>query len=119
MSSKIFNIPSLIKIDLALNPFEGNQILFDHHIGENLNIIYLDVNSTKLFKNLRNNRIFKENENYIFYKTLYIILREKLDHVDCQLQLNFLKENILLNLFYSYQVDIFLSLCTKDFEMQK
>jgi Leucine-rich repeat (LRR) protein len=117
ISSKIFNIPSLLTIDLSFNPFEGNQIPFNNEIGENLNTLYLDVNSVKLFVNLRNDRISKENENYIFYKTFYIISFEKLDHVDCLLQQQFLKRNILLNLFYSYQIDNFLSLCTNYFNM--
>jgi Leucine-rich repeat (LRR) protein len=116
ISDKIFSHFYLRTIDLSFNPIDDTKVIFNDEIGENLETLFLDVNSSKSFKNLSNNRLIKQNEKSIFYKALYILLDDRLNHIDCQLQLDFLKKNILLNLFYSYQADIFLMSCTNHFK---
>ena len=101
-------------LDISFNPIEvRNQNLINLKIGENLMEIVLSINSIDLIQGLTNNRLIKQNEKNAFYKVLYIVLIDKLDYFDCKIQLDFLKRNILLNLFYSYQIDYFLSFCNK------
>ena len=109
-SANFFRYPNLRKIDLSYNPLEISQ---DIKIAENLFEITLDANLVRSFINLQYNYLFKTTRKYLFYKTLTIRLHDQLNFVDCRLQIEFAKKNVLLNLFNAYQIDHFLSVCSK------
>ncbi len=98
-------------IDLSFNKIQLNQMREFFKIGPNLTTILIDLNLIELFDKVENERCIKQNEFIKFYKSLFIVTKNQLDFVDCQLQLKYLKKMILLNLFYSFQIQNFLSNC--------
>ena len=102
----------LVKMDISFNKIGHGNDGYHKQIGESLNVLLIDFDYIDTFKYLNNSRIVSQNVKNKYYKALFLIVNSKLDYVDCKLQLKLLKNNILLNLFYSYQADGFLSYCT-------
>ena len=98
-------------IDLTMNKISLNSYLFGFDVGDDLETIYLDLDSIDSIKKLVNNRIVKHNQYYVFYKALFVIFSQQMEHVDCEFQLNYLKRNIVINLFYSFQIENFVLNC--------
>ena len=84
-----------------------------NQIAKNSKIISIDLDSieTIISNNLTNKRISRQTSKYIFYNPLFIIIKNDLNFIDCNRQIKYATENILFNLFYSFQVENFLSKC--------
>jgi hypothetical protein len=110
------NNQDIKKIDISFNQIELINFDLDKKLGQYLESISIDPSAIKWFTNFRNDRIIKKTDLYLIYKTLYLILKSKLNYVDCKLQIDLSKKNILLNLFYPKQIDNFFTIC-KNFDL--
>ena len=79
--------------------------------NQHLKFIYMDSTLIKPLTVLKNDRIEKNIRNTNFYNALFLLIKSNLTYTDCVIQFNFLKNNIFLNLVYSYQIDSFLLNC--------
>ena len=81
-------------------------------IPKQLRTVLIDLNIIDLFKMNVNDRNVRNIPGYLkFYKSLFIIIKNQLDFVDCELQLNYSKRRIHLNLLDSDQIKTFISIC--------
>ena len=101
------NFKSLFLMDMSFNKMKSVSLQYE--IGDLLRILTIDVENIDSFKYLKNDRLISQNFKTNYFKVL--VLDIKTDFIDCKLQLDFLKLNILLNLYYSNKVNTFVSLC--------
>ncbi len=75
--------------------------------------IYLDVSQIPLFSHIVNKRVFmvKNGKRYTFLYSLYLILENEPETVDCLLTLDFIKRNVHFNLYFDHQVERFQREC--------
>ena len=59
----------------------------------------------------------KNNGNYIFLMSMNIIFGDNLKYVNCEETIYWIKRNVLINLYYSYQIDLFFAKC-KQIELE-
>ena len=114
MPSNLSNLKSLHEIDISFNEkIDDNNHLFIelNRITEKIVKINLDSNSVKLFEKYVNNHLISHVGNYDFYKAYFLNVKSNLEFVDCKLQIEYLSRKILLNLFYVYQIENFLTNC--------
>ena len=97
-----------------INEKESDQLLTYKNISfqlNNLRFIFSDLSLNSLYSIVRNEVIQKTTAGYSFLISSYIVTPKDLFYGDCQLKLEFLKKNVLFNLFYQIQIDHFLSNC--------
>jgi hypothetical protein len=84
-------------------------------IGAKLQKVFIDSTKIEKMKSLVNTRILSEHHYWSsisYLKGLYVVLKNDLDFVDCEFQIEFMKRNkIHLNLYYSFQITNFLNKC--------
>ncbi len=86
-------------------------------IPKRLTQLYLDQDLIGMFDQPVNFRVNKNKNKYTFLTTLYLITENDLEFIDCDLTLDYIERNIHLNLFFDFQVSLFLEKCRfKDME---
>ena len=79
-----------------------------------LNKVFFDLNQSYLFKNFINRKKSIEKYKFVIFKeSIFFIVTNYLNYLDCDLALGYLKNGIYFNLFYDFQINNFLSMCKK------
>ena len=74
--------------------------------------VFLNLNQLYLFRGLINSKKRIEKRTYFDFKeSIFLITKDSLNYVDCDLTFNYLKNGIQLNLLYDFQINNFLSKC--------
>ena len=76
-----------------------------------MRVIYIQYDNIMLLEHFVNKRLIQKNGLNFFYKALFIVIKNDLDYLDCQLQLSYIRKMILLNLFYQHQIENFITVC--------
>lgn len=120
LSNKLINnLTNLVSIDISNNHKMMNSksaIEPLYVFSKNLRKIFIDVNQLNMGKisNMENKQIIKYSKNMAsYYKSLYLITKDNFDYLDCNLTFKYLKKNVILNLFYQKQIDLFISKCLR------
>ena len=78
--------------------------------------IFFDLNQLHLFGNFVNNKKrFERATYYQFMESIFLVIKNNLTFIDCDLTLNFIKNRVHFNLFYDFQVENFFSECRNFF----
>ena len=96
---------------LSLYDNQISSLTFDVNKFPHLRIINLSQSKTDLFSKLsKNRRIFKQNNAAVFYRSVYLKIKDEFI-TDCFQILHFIKLNIHLNLYTHQQISHFFSYC--------
>ena len=106
-SDIILSNNNLSKIDYSNNQIKNGKIM--EKINQKLQVLFLDKKSINYFSKVKNDRFVMSKGNVMFLKSISIILNDDLNFIDFDIQLEFLKRNIHLNLYYHHQIERFIS----------
>ncbi len=90
----------------------NNITLFPNDFSESLQSVFIDKSQISLFDKMVNHRIVKKKAKQSrFLWALFLVVEEDLEFHYCNKTLEFMKRNVLLNLFYYNQIDSFFVKC--------
>ena len=108
----------LIKFDASF--IKNIEINAQSVTKENLNLIFIDETKINSIQNITNQRILMNKNieySFIYYKSLFVLIKNDLNYVNCYIQIELVKRNkIHLNLYYPFQVENFLNICQNYFD---
>jgi internalin A len=109
--NNFLNYIDLFRFDLSFNRISLADEKIDLSKNEFLRYFFIDICFIKHFSDFNNSIIVKQYESVRFIKSLFILTKDNISFFDCKLTFNFIKRNIHFNLFYSHQVERFISIC--------
>ena len=107
------NLNNVELFDVSFNTLNKNSNFKIEMIGSEWKRIYLNHQYLHYFSLKKNDRMIKKSGSNIFLKSLllYIFMENGDYFVDCHVQIEFIKRNILVNLADYKQIETFFDKC--------
>jgi hypothetical protein len=114
-----FKNSTLNLIELDISSFVNDEPIddeitnvFDYENMPKIRRIFLNLNQLYLFEYFVNGKKrIKYNKTFLFKESIFLIVSNDFNYVDCELTLNYIKNGIHFNLFYEFQVINFINAC--------
>ena len=95
----------------SISNVSNNQNIKHENLPD-INKIFIGSNQLNLFQRMINKKPYNQKYKFSDFKeSIFLILKDDLDYLDCDLTLSFLKNDVLFNLFHQFQVDNYLTKC--------